>query len=81
VIEGWLDRLERARFWCAFRITRPQDKTLIVECRQMLALIEMPTGKLLRLPEHWKTYDKAESSEHGERKSRTGTVPGGECVQ
>jgi YbgC/YbaW family acyl-CoA thioester hydrolase len=81
VIEGWLDRLERARFWCAFRITRPQGKTLIAECRQMLALIEMPTGKLLRLPDHWKTYDKAESSEHGERKSRTGTVPGGECVQ
>jgi len=76
VIEGRLDRLERARFWCAFRITRPQDKTLIAECRQMLALIEMPTGKLLRLPEHWKTYDKAESSEHGERESRTGTVPG-----
>ena len=23
VIEGWLDRAERARFWCAFRITRP----------------------------------------------------------
>ena len=81
VIEGWLDRLERARFRCAFRITRPQDKTLIAECRQMLALIELSTGKLLRLPEHWKTYDKAESSEHGERKSRTGTVPGGECVQ
>ena len=81
VIEGWLDRLERARFWCAFRITRPQDKTLIAECRQMLALIELSTGKLLRLPEHWKTYDKTESSEHGERESRTGTVPGGECVQ
>jgi YbgC/YbaW family acyl-CoA thioester hydrolase len=43
VIEGWLDRVERARFWCAFRITRPQDNTLIAECRQMLALIEMPT--------------------------------------
>jgi len=81
VIEGWLDRLERARFWCAFRITRRQDKTLIAECRQMLALIEMPTEKLLRLPEHWKTYDTAESSKHGERESRTGTVPGRECVQ
>ena len=22
VIEGWLDHVERARFWCAFRITR-----------------------------------------------------------
>ncbi len=54
MIEGWLDRVERARFWCAFRITRPEDNTLIAECRQMLALIKMPGGKLLRLPEHWK---------------------------
>src|SRR6516225_8045948 len=74
-IEGWLDRVERARFWCAFRITRPQDNTLIAECRQMLALIEMPTGKLLRLPEHWKTYGKAESNEHHKRESRAGSVP------
>jgi YbgC/YbaW family acyl-CoA thioester hydrolase len=81
VIEGWLDRAERARFWCAFRITRPQDNTLIAECRQMLALIVMPTGKLLRLPEHWKTYDEAESSEHSDGEPRAGTVPSGECVQ
>ena len=81
VIEGWLDRVERARFWCAFHITRPQDNMLIAECRQMLALIEMPTGKLRRLPQHWKTYNKAESSEHREREFRTGTIPGGECGQ
>jgi YbgC/YbaW family acyl-CoA thioester hydrolase len=81
VIEGWLDRVERARFWCAFHITRPQDNTLIVECRQMLALIEMPTGKLLRLPEHWKTYGKAESNEHHKRESGAGSVPGGESVR
>jgi YbgC/YbaW family acyl-CoA thioester hydrolase len=81
VIEGWLDRTERARFWCAFRITRPEDNTLIAECRQMLALIEMPTGKLLRLPEHWKTYVKVESSGRSERESRARTVPGGEHVQ
>ncbi len=81
VVEGWLDRVERARFWCAFRVTRPQDNTLIAECRQMLALIEMPAGKLLRLPEHWKTYDKAESSEYREHESRAGMVSGGECVQ
>jgi YbgC/YbaW family acyl-CoA thioester hydrolase len=62
VVEGWLDRVERARFWCAFRITRPQDGVLIAECRQMLALVEMPGGKLLRLPEHWKTYGKANSN-------------------
>lgn len=81
MVEGWLDRAERARFWCAFRVTRTQDNTLIAECRQMLALIEMPTGKLLRLPEDWKMYDKIESSEPRDGESRAGTVRGGESVQ
>ena len=81
MIEGWLDRAERARFWCAFRITRPEDDALIAECRQMLALIEMPTGKLLRLPEHWKACDKMESSERRDSESRAGTVASGESVQ
>src|ERR1041385_7748374 len=59
VIDGWLDQLERARFWCGFRIKRPENNTLIAKCRQLLVLIEMPTGKLLRLPEHWQEYGKA----------------------
>src|SRR5438093_6755280 len=69
VIEGWLDQVERARFWCGFRITRPKDSMLIAQCRQMLALIEMPTGKLLRLPDHWQEYRKSEPVEY----------PKGEC--
>src|SRR5205807_9814215 len=48
IVGGRLDRLERVRFWCAFRIVRPADETLIAECRQMLAIIQMPEGKLLR---------------------------------
>jgi YbgC/YbaW family acyl-CoA thioester hydrolase len=56
VIEGWLDRFERVRFWCGFKIVRPKDDALIAECRQMLALIKMPTGKLLRLPKSWEQY-------------------------
>ena len=56
IVEGWLDRLERVRFWCGFRITRPSDNTLIATCRQMLALIEMPSAKLLRLPEEWERF-------------------------
>ena len=56
VVEGWLDRVERVRFWCAFQIVRPVDETLIATCRQMLALIEMPQAKLLRLPEDWEKY-------------------------
>ncbi|HEY2103273.1 MAG TPA: thioesterase family protein [Chthoniobacterales bacterium] len=62
VIEGWLDQIERVRFWCAFRITRASDQTLIAECRQMLALIEMPGAKLLRLPETWERYRVAARS-------------------
>ncbi|MEY2560504.1 MAG: hypothetical protein QOG51_919 [Verrucomicrobiota bacterium] len=56
VVEGWLDRLDRARFWCAFQIVRPSDGVLIAECRQMLAIIQMPEAKLLRLPDDWDRY-------------------------
>ena len=56
VIEGWLDRLERVRFWCAFKIIRPADELLIAECRQMLAIIQMPEAKLLRVPDDWDRY-------------------------
>ncbi len=55
-VDGWLDKVDRVRFWCAFRILRPADNALIVECRQMLAIIQMPEGKLLRLPEDWERY-------------------------
>ncbi|MEO5722100.1 MAG: thioesterase family protein [Chthoniobacterales bacterium] len=56
IIDGWLDQLERVRFWCAFRIVRPSDEAIIAECRQMLAVVEMPAGTLLRLPEDWEKY-------------------------
>ena len=55
-IDGWLDRLERVRFWCGFEIRKIEDETLIAESRQMLALVQMPDAKLLRLPESWERY-------------------------
>jgi YbgC/YbaW family acyl-CoA thioester hydrolase len=61
-VEGWLDRLERVRFWCAFKIVRPADDTLIAECRQMLAIIQMPEARLLRVPDDWDRYRLPESS-------------------
>jgi YbgC/YbaW family acyl-CoA thioester hydrolase len=61
VVEGWLDRLERVRFWCAFRIMRPKDNVLVAECRQSLALIEVPAGTLLPLPESWEKYRNLEA--------------------
>jgi YbgC/YbaW family acyl-CoA thioester hydrolase len=74
VVEGWLDRLERVRFWCAFRIVRPKDNVLIAECRQSLALIEMPAGMLLRLPESWEKYREAKNDDFlaGEERRPTG---------
>ena len=56
VVEGRLDRLGRARFWCAFQIMRPADKALIAECHQMLAIIQMPEAKVLPVPDEWDRY-------------------------
>jgi YbgC/YbaW family acyl-CoA thioester hydrolase len=53
VIRGRMERMERARFWCVFEVVRPVDGTLMVTCRQSLALIQMPDAKPLRLPEEW----------------------------
>lgn len=61
VIEARLAQLERVPFSCAFRIIRPKDNTLIAECRQTLALIEMPAGKLLQMPEDWKKYRRLQT--------------------
>ena len=55
IIDGWLERIERIRFWCAFTITRPSDGALLIRCRQMLALVQMPSGRPIRLPEEWQT--------------------------
>jgi YbgC/YbaW family acyl-CoA thioester hydrolase len=61
-IEGWLDQLDRVRFWCAFRIVRKD--LLIAECRQMLALIQMPSANVLRVPESWDQYRTALGDSH-----------------
>ncbi len=54
-VHGELSKVERSRFWCAFRITRPSDGALIVTCRQMLVLVQLPDLKVKRLPPHWQT--------------------------
>jgi len=61
-VDGWLDGVKRARFWCAFEIRRIGDEALIAECRQMLALIQMPGAKLLPLPEGWARYRVPDSA-------------------
>jgi YbgC/YbaW family acyl-CoA thioester hydrolase len=53
-IHGELERLERARFWVRFRVCRGQPEESLITCRQQLALVRMPEGKPLRIPEKWK---------------------------
>lgn len=55
LVQGRLQIVERTRFWCAFEIIRPSDGTLIVQSRQMLAVVQMPQGKPMRLPADWST--------------------------
>lgn len=74
VVDGWLDRVQRARFWCAFQIVRPRDSALIVECRQMLAVVQMPGGKLLPLPEGWKAYRTTHAGAAIDQPAATGSA-------
>ncbi|HEY5892741.1 MAG TPA: thioesterase family protein [Chthoniobacterales bacterium] len=52
-VHGRLEKMQRSRFWVALEIIRPEDGKLIVTCRQMLALIRMPGGKVMRMPVEW----------------------------
>lgn len=50
-VSGGVVEVNRVRFWVEFDITRPSDGVLLAKCRQSLALVQMPEGKPLRLPE------------------------------
>jgi YbgC/YbaW family acyl-CoA thioester hydrolase len=57
IIHGWLEKVERVRFWVAFQIHRVGDPaTVLITCRQSLALVQMPQGKPMRLPESWEKW-------------------------
>jgi len=53
VISGRLERVERVRFWVAFEVRRAGEETVLITCRQSLALVQMPQGKPMRLPSDW----------------------------
>lgn len=50
-VHSRLGKFTGARFWCEFAILRPLDGTQLVRCQQALALVKMPEGRLLRLPD------------------------------
>jgi YbgC/YbaW family acyl-CoA thioester hydrolase len=52
-VHGWLDALDRMRFWVAFEVKRPADGALIAQSRQMLCVIKNPPGRPVPLPADW----------------------------
>ena len=58
IIRGWLADFSKVRFWCEFEVNRISDQKNLVKSRQQLALVKMPQGKPVRLPDHWKNYFK-----------------------
>lgn len=52
-IRGKIGEHSKAKFWCEFEMIRESDQTLLVTAKQALALVQMPEGKPVRLPEHW----------------------------
>lgn len=53
LVRGGVSELGRVRFWVNFEVVRPEDDTVLVTCRQSLALIRMPGAKVEKLPEEW----------------------------
>lgn len=53
VVDGWLERLGGARFWCGFEMRRESDGQCLVTALQSLALVQMPEGRPVRLPVAW----------------------------
>ena len=50
-VEGRITEWSGVRFWVEFEIIRPSDAAVLVKCRQALALVQMPSGKPIRLPD------------------------------
>ena len=53
VVRARLESVERSRFWVACEVVRVADGALLACSRQMLALVQMPSGKPQRIPASW----------------------------
>ncbi len=49
-VTGRISEWSGIRFWVEFEIHRPSNNCLLVTCRQALALVQMPSGRPVRLP-------------------------------
>lgn len=52
-VHGRVEAFDRMRLWLSFEVRRPSDDLLLAQCRQMLALVQVPPGKPIPLPTEW----------------------------
>ncbi len=50
IVSGRISEWSGVRFWVEFDLTRAGDFSVLVHCRQALALVQMPRGRAIRLP-------------------------------
>ena len=57
-IKGWLEEVDKVRFWCAFEIYAEGIKKCLITCRQSLAMVQVSKdgpARPQRLPQDWRT--------------------------
>lgn len=54
LVTAELEAIEAVRFRCGFTIRRQSDDQVLVECRQTMALVQMPSGRPRRAPAEWR---------------------------
>lgn len=55
-VRGRLAEFDRVRFWCEFEIVREADGLQLITSRQQLAMVQMPEGRPVRLPDEWAEF-------------------------
>ena len=51
-IHGKLTEVGKVKFWFEFEMREKTSQQLLITCRQCLALVKMPEGKPLRIPQY-----------------------------
>ncbi len=65
ITSGYVESVEGSSLWFRFQIRRAKDNKKLVSVRQRLALVRMPQGRPVRVPEEWKklAYTPEDSQE------------------
>ena len=53
-VRAWVERFDKVRMHCRFEMHRiGGDEALLSECRQVVVLVQLPSGRPRRIPPEW----------------------------